>query len=133
MYFIIHDGRYFYEPITKFTATEYVHSSSNIPHHTVNTQSVSSGTTLWYVTVLLCQAPLISYQFRLKTIRESDFSYRSATDYLILSSSHCGGIFYASVLIVSGTLLHTSFPCLSYQIVAVIIMITFLIIFYLYG
>ena len=54
-------------------------------------------------------------QFRLKTIRESDFSYRSATDYLILSSSHCGGIFYASVLIVSGTLLHTSFPCLSYQ------------------
>ena len=52
--FIIHDGRYFYEPITKFTAftaTEYVHSSSNIPHHTMNTQSVSSVTTLWYVTV----------------------------------------------------------------------------------
>ena len=43
----VHDGRYFYEPITKFTATEYVHSSSNIPHHTMNTQSVSSVSTLW--------------------------------------------------------------------------------------
>ena len=33
------------------STVKHVHSSSNIPHHTVNTQSVSSGTTLWYVTV----------------------------------------------------------------------------------